>query len=97
MWSIKIHRLVFEEDYKKIDKHNQNIILKTINKRLSANPEGYGEPLRYSLKGYWKLKISDYRIIYWIEKEKILVLVLKIGLRRDEEVYKEMLSRLSKQ
>ncbi|MFH1260042.1 MAG: type II toxin-antitoxin system RelE/ParE family toxin [Elusimicrobiota bacterium] len=97
MWPIKIHRLVLEEDFKKIDKHNQNIILKTIYKKLSINPEGYGEGLSYDFKGYWKLKISNYRVIYRIEKEKILVLVLKIGLRRDKEVYKEMLSRLNKQ
>jgi len=56
----------------------------------------YGSPLRYKLKGYWKLKISDYRVIYKIEKEEIKVPVLKIGKRRDEEIYNEMLKRLKK-
>ena len=96
MWKIKIHRLVVEEDFKKINKHDRHTILKTIYKKLSIAPEKYGSPLRSELKGYWKLKISHYRIIYRIEKNTIKVLVLKIGIRRDEKVYKEMLLRIKK-
>jgi len=96
MWKIKVHRLVVLEDFKKINKKEQSIILKTIYKKLGTSPQKYGSPLRHELKGYWKLKISDYRVIYKIEKEEVKVLVLKIGMRRDEEVYKEMLKRLKK-
>lgn len=96
MWQIKIHRLVIEEDFKKISKHDRSIILKTIYKKLSIAPEKYGSPLRSNLKDYWKFKISHYRVIYKIEKDTIKVLVLKVGMRRDEEVYKEMLLRLKK-
>ncbi len=95
LWKIRIHRLVIETDFKRISKKDQGIIIKTIYKKLSTFPEKYGAPLRYNLKGYWKLKVSGYRIIYRIEKEKITVLVLKAGIRRDEEVYKEMLNRLN--
>ncbi len=96
MWKIKIHSLVIEEDFKKIDKKTRTIILKTIYKKLSIAPEKYGSPLRNPLKGYWKLKISHYRVIYRIEKNTIKVLVLKVGMRRDAEVYKEMLQRMKK-
>ncbi len=96
MWQIKIHRLVIEEDFTKINKPDRNLILKTIYKKLSIAPEEYGSPLRSQLKGYWKLKISHYRVIYRVEKDTIKVLVLKVGLRRDEEVYKEMMHRLKK-
>ena len=96
MWKIKIHRLVIEEDFKKIDKKDRIIILRTIYKKLSVAPEKYGSPLRSPLKGYWKLKISHYRVIYRIDKNTIMVLVLKVGLRREEEVYKEMLQRIKK-
>ena len=96
MWKIKIHRLVVEEDFKKINKRDRHIILKTIYKKLSIAPEKYGSPLRSELKGYWKLKISHYRIIYRIEKNTIKVLVLKVGIRRDEKIYKEMLLRMKK-
>ena len=96
MWQIKIHHLVVDEDFKKINKHDQSIILKTIYKKLSISPEKYGSPLRSGLKGYWKLKISHYRVVYRIEKNTIKVLVLKVGMRYDEEVYKEMLLRIQK-
>ncbi|MCK4336822.1 MAG: type II toxin-antitoxin system RelE/ParE family toxin [Candidatus Aminicenantes bacterium] len=96
MWKIKVHHLVVHEDFKKINKKDQSIILKTIYKKLGTSPQEYGSPLRHELKGYWKLKISDYRAVYKIEKEKIRVLVLKAGMRRDEEIYKEMLKRLKK-
>ena len=96
MWKIKVHHLVVHEDFQKINKKDQSIILKTIYKKLGTSPQEYGSPFHHELKGYWKLKISDYRAVYKIEKEKIRVLVLKIGMRRDEEVYKEMLKRLKK-
>ena len=96
MWKIKIHPLVIKEDFKKINKHDQSIIIKTIYKKLSVAPEEYGSPLRGQLKGYWKLKISHYRIIYRIEKKMIKVFVLKAGIRRDETVYEEMLLRMKK-
>lgn len=96
MWQVNIHKLVVEEDFKKIDKPTRSLILQTIYKKLSIAPEKYGAPLRNQLKGYWKLKISHYRVIYRIEKDLVRVLVLKIGIRRDEEVYREMFLRLKK-
>ncbi|MCK4308210.1 type II toxin-antitoxin system RelE/ParE family toxin [candidate division WOR-3 bacterium] len=96
MWKIKIHPLVTKEDFKKINKHDQSIILKTIYKKLSIAPKEYGYPLRGPLKNYWKLKISHYRIIYRMDKNTIKVFVLKAGIRRDKTVYEEMLLRMKK-
>ena len=58
MWQIKIHRLVVNEDLKRIDKSYRFNIIKTIYKKLSIAPEKYGSPLRNELKGYWKLKVN---------------------------------------
>ncbi|MEK6645993.1 MAG: type II toxin-antitoxin system RelE/ParE family toxin [Candidatus Firestonebacteria bacterium] len=96
MWNIEIHTLVFEEDFKKIDSSMQQVILKAIEKKLSVDPENYGTPLRNELKGFWKLPISNYRVIYRIEKQQVKILVVKIGIRRDFEVYKEMIPRMKK-
>jgi len=48
------------------------------------------------LKGYWRLRVGDYRVIYKIRRERIEVLVIKVGMRRDEEAYKAVLSRINK-
>lgn len=96
MWQVKVHRLVIEEDFKKIPKKKRSEILRTIFKKLGTSPEQFGAPLRHELKGFRKLRIGEYRVVYRIEKKEIRVLVLKVGIRRDSEVYKEMLQRLQK-
>lgn len=96
MWSIKIHKDVVKEDFKKVSSKQQQDILRTIYKKLSIDPEKFGTPLRTNLKGYWKLRISDYRIVYQIKKKEVLVFVLKIGMRRNKKVYRDMIKRMNK-
>lgn len=42
-----------------------------------------GKPLKHQFKGRYALRVGMYRIIYLIEKHKIMVYVLDIGHRRD--------------
>ncbi len=94
MYRVLVDELIFTEDFKVIGKNDQQLIIKIIRKKLTLSPEQYGKPLRGNLKGFWKLKVGQYRVIYKINKDQILVYVIKIGFRRDDEVYKEILKRL---
>ena len=94
MWNITFHRLVEEEDFKKIDRADQRLIVRTIEKKLTKAPETFGKPLTGPLKGFWRLRVRDYRVIYRIEKREVIVQIVKIGIRRDSEVYEEMLRRI---
>ncbi len=94
MWQIKIHRLVLAEDFKKIPAFDQKQILKIIQKRFSADPEAYGKPLRGGFSGYWRLRAGNYRVVYKMIMEEVVVYVIKVGIRRDDQVYRELLSRL---
>jgi mRNA interferase RelE/StbE len=96
MWDIKFHPLVLREDFKKIDPENQRQIIRQIIKKLSIDPEAYGKALSGELHGYWRLRIGDFRVIYRILKDRIEVMVVKIGIRRDFEVYEKFLLRLKK-
>lgn len=58
-------------------------IQSSIEERLAENPAEFGKPLRYSAKGLWSLRVGDWRVVYQILGEKILV--LRIGHRK--EVY----------
>ena len=82
-----IYRIIYHahalQELEKLGRDAQRKIIRAIEQRLTQAPEIYGKPLRYSLKGLWALRAGDYRIIYNIEKEEILV--LRIGHRR--EVY----------
>lgn len=96
LWTVKIHKLVLSEDFKAISNPEQLKILSDIRKKLTVDPHNYGEPLKGEYKGYWKLRAGDYRVIYKIKKDIIEVLVIKVGIRRNEQVYKDLIYRIRK-
>ena len=77
MFEIKYHHLVVREDIPKLSKTWRNKIHVAIEKRLTTNPDLYGKPLRRSLKGFYKLRVGDYRVIFKIEKSKVKILAIK--------------------
>ncbi len=94
MYEIVFDELVIEKDFKSISLPDRKKIIRAVKNKLAADPERYGEPLRGDLKGFWKLRVGEFRVIYSIEKKRILVYVAVIGFRRDDEVYKTSLTRL---
>ena len=50
------------------------------------NPKLRGKQLKGDLSEFWRYTVGDYRIVCSIEEDKLLVLVVKIGHRK--EVYK---------
>ncbi len=61
----------------------KKLIKRAIEERLMVDPIGFGKPLRYSLKGYRRLRVSDYRVVYRIEPETNTVIVVGIQHRKD--------------
>ena len=47
------------------------------------DPIAFGKPLRYSLKGHRRLRVSDYRIVYRIESQTNTVIIIAIKHRKD--------------
>lgn len=72
------------KDIKGLDFSVRKRLKNAIETRLAVAPEDYGKPLRHAAQGFWSLRVGDWRIIYQIRKDDILV--LRIGHRR--EVYK---------
>jgi len=89
-FEIGYHPDVKKIDLTKIDSRNKALIKKTIEDRLTTQPEYYGKPLRRTLKGYWKLRVSDYRIVFKIIKNKILIL----GIIHRKDVYPQVTRRI---
>lgn len=73
--------------FNKLPKNTKERILNFIEKRIAYSPYEAGEMLKGNLFGFWKSRIGDYRIIYKINDDKILVLIIKIGHRK--EVYEK--------
>ena len=65
-------------------------IMNAIENRLSVEPESYGIPLRHTLKGYWKLRVGDYRVVFKVVKFEIIV----IGVAHRSFVYKMLINRI---
>lgn len=70
-----------ERFLKKLDKETQRRIINKL-KELGRNPIS-GSPLVGNLAGLWKLRMGDYRAIYQIKNEELIVLVLGIGHRKN--------------
>jgi mRNA interferase RelE/StbE len=94
-YKIVLHKDVVAVDSKRFDAKTKNKIKMKCIELLSFRPDEVGQPLRAPLQGYRKLKIfSDYRVIYRVEKERVIVFILAVGIRRDFEVYEIALKRL---
>jgi mRNA interferase RelE/StbE len=50
---------------------------------INDNPRSQGKALSGRHAGLWRYRIGDYRIICNIQDEKIIILVLAIGHRKD--------------
>ena len=70
-----------------LDKPIRRRIFEYLDDRIKGgkNPRHFGEALAANLSGLWRYRVGDYRIICRIEDERVIVLVLAIGHRR--EVY----------
>ena len=69
---------VVERDIPSLSSTASIMIKKAIEERLSVDPIGFGKPLRYSLKGHRRLRVSDYRIVYRIEAAHKKVIIVAI-------------------
>lgn len=76
MFDIVYHSQVVEYDIPKLASSWRQKIRTTIEQRLSTDPAFYGKPLRRSLKGYRKLRIGDYRVIFTVEGQTVKILMI---------------------
>lgn len=76
--------VVVKEDIPSLPKRARALIQSAIEERLEVEPIGYGNPLRYSLRGHRRLSVSDdYRIVYKIEENTHTLLIIAIKHRKD--------------
>ena len=58
-------------------------ILGFLEKRIrgAADPMAFGKALRGELKGFWRYRVKDYRILCRIEECRVVVIVIAVGHR----------------
>ena len=86
---LRYHPDVRKVDLPLLDERTKNQIRTAIEKRLQTVPQDYGAPLRKTLKGYWKLRVGNYRIVYKISGPEVWIL----GICNRRDVYLKILAR----
>lgn len=73
---------------KKLSRNVQVQILDYLEHKIAIldNPRTRGEGLTANKAGLWRYRVEDYRIICQIIDDKLIILVIEVGHRR--EIYK---------
>ena len=85
-WRVEFDAAAARE-LRKLGHDAQQRILRYLRQRIATaeDPRRFGRALTNDLKGLWRYRVGDYRIVAKIEDDRFIVLVLTVGHRR--EVY----------
>ena len=83
-WRIEITRTA-EKQITKLSRDAQRSIQRFLRERLApaGDPRQWGKPLHGEKRDLWRYRVGDYRLICEIQDEKVIVLVLEVGHRKD--------------
>lgn len=86
-WRIEFDPAAVKE-LEKLDKTVERRIVKFLRDRVAnlEDPRQIGGSLQGTRSGLWKYRVGDYSVICSLEHDRLVVLVLQVGHRR--EVYK---------
>jgi mRNA interferase RelE/StbE len=93
-WRIIYHHEVVD-DLEELGRYQARAVLKAIETRIrDGEPEKVGKPLAGELAGCRRIRTGDVRIVYRVHAEIIEVLIVAVGPRRDDEVYRSARKRV---
>ncbi len=83
-WQIKWQDSALKQ-LRSLEKPIQGRILKYLKERVIESTKDFGAELIGDKLGLWRYRVGDYRIICQLQNEKLIVLVVSVGHRK--EVY----------
>jgi mRNA interferase RelE/StbE len=83
-WTVEFDGAAAKE-LRKLDKQTQQEILRYFRERIATDEDlrRFGKPLSRDLTGLWRYRLRNYRMSCNIEDNKLVVLVLRVGHRKD--------------
>ena len=83
-WTIEYAQSALDQ-LRKLDPTAQRRIVDYMDKRIAVadTPRIHGHALSGRFKNLWRYRVGDYRIVCRIEDERLIVLVVGIGHRKD--------------
>ena len=87
----------FDKALKKLDRQTQRIIKAWIEKNLinCENPRIHGKALTSNRSGQWRYRVGDYRILAEIHDNKLVLILVDVGHRRDIYLFSSMYIKFS--
>jgi mRNA interferase RelE/StbE len=84
IWSVEWDERARKE-LRRLDRPAQQDILRYVRERLagSQDPRRFGRALRGAKQALWRYRIGAYRLICQIEDDRLIILVITVGHRRD--------------
>lgn len=89
-YTLRYHPRVADRDVPKIPLETRRRVARLIETRLATSPERFGLPLKGSLRGYWKLRVGNYRVVFKVDGADVWILAV---LHR-KDVYEQASRRL---
>ena len=89
-FELRYHPDVKSVDIPLLDARLRTRLKHAIETRLMEAPHLYGQPLRKTLHGYWKLRVGDYRVVYRIVEQEVWI----FGIIHRKNVYGAIKKRL---
>ncbi len=75
-YTILYHPEIARRDLPPIPLNVQSRIAEALAARLWETPEKYGQPLHGTLRGYWKLRVGDYRVVFKIVGDEVWIFAI---------------------
>lgn len=88
VWAIEFDEAA-KKELAKLDRQVANWLLDFLKQRVISlkDPRSVGQALKGSKLGeFWKYRVGDFRIIASIQDQKMIILILRVGNRR--EIYR---------
>jgi mRNA interferase RelE/StbE len=72
-----------EKQLRKIPAQDVQKIFDFLKKQVVKNPRAIGKSLKGQLREFWRYRAGNYRILAKIKDNQLIVLIVKVGHRKD--------------
>lgn len=75
----------FDKEFRKLDRYTAKMLRAWIVKNLVGceDPRAHGKALSANKSGQWRYRIGDYRLLCLIDDNRLVILALTVGHRRE--------------
>ena len=93
-WRVIYHHEV-ADDLEALGRYEARAALRAIEQRIrDGEPDKSGKPLSGELAGCRRIRSGDVRIVYRVDAGIVEVLIIAVGPRRNDEVYRTARKRV---